>query len=98
MLGITGTAFNLSGSDAFTGGYLGRFIKNPTLQMQTDLLNYVISDFSAEGTGGGWGIYTSGGSTQITKGRLSGFVRGIVATEDARVIEIDGVEIKDTKQ
>ena len=58
----------------------------------------MISDFSAEGTGGGWGIYTSGGSTQITKGRLSGFVRGIVVTEDARVIEIDGVEIKDTKQ
>lgn len=98
MLGITGTAFNLSGSEAFKGGYLGRFIRNPTPQMQTDHLNYVISDFSAEGTGGGWGIYTSGGSTQITRGRLSGFVRGIVATEDARVIEIDGVEIKESKQ
>ena len=98
MLGITGTAFNLSGSEALTGGYLGRFIKNPTPEMQTDHLNYVLSDFSAEGTGGGWGIYTSGGSTQITKGRLSGFVRGIVATEDARVIEIDGVEIKNTKE
>jgi hypothetical protein len=46
----------------------------------------------------GWGIYTSGGSTQISKGRLSGFVRGIVATEDTRVIEIDGVEIVNSKQ
>jgi hypothetical protein len=98
LLGITGPGFNLSGSDAISGGYLGRFIKNPTPEMQTDHLNFVVSDFSAEGTGGGWGIYTSGGSTQITKGRLSGFVRGIVATEDSRVIEIDGVEIDDIKQ
>lgn len=98
MLGITGTAFNLSGAEHITGGYLGRFINNPTPEMQTDQLNYVISNFSAEGTGAGWGIYTSGGSTQITKGRLSGFVRGIVATEDVRLIEIDEVEIKDTKQ
>ena len=66
--------------------------------MQTDHLNFVVSDFSAESTGGGWGIYTSGGSTQITKGRLTGFARGIVATEDARVIEIDGVEINNSKQ
>ena len=98
MTNITGTAFNLSGAEAFKGGYLGRMIKDPTPEMQTDQLNYVVADFSAEGTGGGWGIYTSGGSTQITKGKLSGFVRGIVATEDVRVIEIDGVEITDSKQ
>jgi hypothetical protein len=98
MTNIAGTAFNLSGAEAFKGGYLGRMIKDPTPEMQTDQLNYVVADFSAEGTGGGWGIYTSGGSTQITKGKLSGFVRGIVATEDVRVIEIDGVEITDSKQ
>jgi hypothetical protein len=97
MLGISGTAFNLSGAEPMTG-YLHRFVGNPTVEMQTDQLNYVIADFSAGGTGGGWGIYTSGGSTQISKGRLTGFVRGIVATEDARVIEIDGVEISDSKQ
>ncbi len=31
MLGITGTAFNLSGSEAFTGGYLGRLRCRPII-------------------------------------------------------------------
>ena len=55
MLGISGTAFNLSGAEPMTG-YLHRFVINPTLEMQTDQLNYVMADFSAEGSGGGWGI------------------------------------------
>lgn len=98
MTGILGTAFNLSGAGEFSGGYLGRFIKDPSPDVQTDLVDYEISDFSAEGSGNGWGIYTSGGRTQISKGRLSGFVRGIVATEDARVIQIDGVDISGVRQ
>jgi hypothetical protein len=98
MTGISGTAFNLSGSGRFTGGYLGRFIKNPTAAQQTDLLSYVIEDFSAEGSGKGWGIFTSGASNQITKGNLRGFVRGIVATDDVRNIDIDSVIIQDVRQ
>ena len=88
---IGGTAITFTGAQRAANGYLAARVV--TSAVQTDLGDYYIDGFAIDGTSNGWGILTSAGKVGIRNGRISGFQRGIVLTDDCTQASIDSVDV-----
>jgi hypothetical protein len=89
--GLTGTAISLGGAQLAANGYLAA--RELKAVAETDLGDYSLDGFAVDGTSGGWGIYTSAAKADIRNGRISGFQRGIVQSDDCTRIIINGVDV-----
>jgi len=88
---IAGTAITLTGAQRAKNGYLAQRALTPAAQ--TDLGDYYLDGFAIDGTSNGWGVLTSAGKVDIRNGRITGFQRGIVQTDDCTRIVIDSVDV-----
>lgn len=89
--GLTGTAISLGGAQLAANGYLAAGKLKAVAE--TDLGDYSLDGFAVDGTSGGWGVYTSAGKADIRNGRISGFQRGFVQSDDCTRIIINGVDV-----
>ena len=88
---IAGTAITFTGAQRSANGYLAARALTPATQ--TDLGDYYLDGFAIDGTSRGWGILTSAGKVDIRNGRITGFQRGILQTDDCTRISIDSVDV-----
>lgn len=63
---------------------------------ESDLIDFVLDQFTLSGTSNNYGIHTSAASAQISNGTLTGFQRGIVTTQECTHFAIDAVTIFDS--
>jgi hypothetical protein len=63
---------------------------------QTDLLDFTLDTFSIAGTANNYGVSTSAGKAIIRNGKLTGFQRGIVTTQECTKFIIDTVNVLDS--
>jgi hypothetical protein len=89
--GLVGTGLTLGGAQLAANGYLAA--RKLSAAEQTDLGDYSLDGFSLEGSGGGWGIYTSAAKADIRNGRISGFQRGIVGGDDCTRLLVNAVDV-----
>jgi hypothetical protein len=88
---IAATAITFTGAQLSANGFLAARALTPVTQ--TDLADYYLDGFALDGTSNGWGILTSANKAEIRNGRITGFQRGIVQTDDCTRISIDGVDV-----
>jgi hypothetical protein len=88
---LVGTALTLGGAQLAANGYLAA--RNLAAAAQTDLGDYSLDGFSLQGSAGGWGIYTSAAKADIRNGRISGFQRGIVGSDDCARLLVNAVDV-----
>lgn len=88
---LTGTALTFAGAQLAANGYLAKRNLDPTAQ--TDLGDYSLDGFALQGAATGWGIYTSAGKTDIRNGRITGFQRGIVQSDDCTRLLVNAVDV-----
>ncbi|HVO47232.1 MAG TPA: hypothetical protein VMT29_12940 [Steroidobacteraceae bacterium] len=95
---ITGTAIDVSGESSKSGGYL-RGTRNGPAE-QTDLIDCSIDGFAIDGADldGGYGVHSSAERLELRNGRITGFSRGIVTTQECTRLCIDSVDIFGCKQ
>jgi len=90
-VGVTATAIWFTGAQKSANGYLaGRGLAATD---QTDLDDYSMDGFAIEGSSNGWGIMISANKVDIRNGRITGFQRGIVQSDDCTRIIIDSVDV-----
>jgi hypothetical protein len=89
--GLDGTGLTLGGAQLAANGYLAA--RKLSAAEQTDLGDYSLDGFSLQGSGGGWGIYTSAAKADIRNGRISGFQRGIVGGDDCTRLLVNAVDV-----
>jgi hypothetical protein len=88
---LGGNAIMLGGAQQAANGYLAA--RNLTQVTETDLGDYSLNGFAVDGTSAGWGIFTTAAKADIRNGRISGFQRGIVQSDDCTRIIIDSVDV-----
>jgi hypothetical protein len=89
--GITGSALWFTGAQLAANGYLAK--RKLTATDQTDLGDFSLDGFALDGSSGGWGIFTSAGKVAIRNGRISGFQRGIVQSNDCTRLLVNTVDV-----
>jgi hypothetical protein len=89
--GIADTALWFTGAQLAAHGYLAK--RNLTAVDQTDLGDYSLDGFALNGGGGGWGIFTSAAKADIRNGRISGFQRGVVQSDDCTRLLVNAVDV-----
>lgn len=92
-----GVGLILGGADNMTHGYLGHkgYVRNPTPQMQTDHLSYVVENVTITARQGrrNVGISCDGAGLDLKGGRVEGFVKNIVISTDCTALRMDGVKV-----
>jgi hypothetical protein len=89
--GLSGTAITLGGAQRAANGYLAA--RNLAAAAQTDLGDYSLDGFALDGSGTGWGIFTSAGKADIRNGHIAGFQRGIVQSDDCTRLLVNAVDV-----
>ena len=88
---VTATAIWFTGAQKSANGYLAK--SGLGIADQTDLADYSMDGFAIEGTSNGWGIMVSANKVDIRNGRITGFQRGIVQSDDCTRIAINSVDV-----